>query len=33
MKAGIKVDGKEIEESKMEFAVEESKSTFVYTET
>jgi acylpyruvate hydrolase len=33
MKAGIKVDGKEIEESKMEFAVEESKSTYVYAET
>ncbi|KAK9773522.1 putative Fumarylacetoacetase-like C-terminal domain-containing protein [Seiridium cardinale] len=33
MKAGIKVNGKEIEESKMEFAVEESKSTYIYAET
>lgn len=33
MRGGIKVDGKEIEESKIEFAVEESKSTYVYEET
>lgn len=33
MKAGIKVDGKEIEESKIEVAVEESKSTYQFAET
>ncbi|KAI0136517.1 hypothetical protein BJ170DRAFT_589491 [Xylariales sp. AK1849] len=33
MKCGIKVDGKELEESKIEVAVEESKSTYVFAET
>ncbi|KAH8194582.1 hypothetical protein TruAng_011251 [Truncatella angustata] len=33
MTGGIKVDGKDIEESKIEFPVEESKSTYVYRET
>jgi acylpyruvate hydrolase len=33
MKAGIKVDGKELEESKIEVKVEESKSTYVFAET
>ncbi|KAI1824522.1 hypothetical protein F4861DRAFT_505988 [Xylaria intraflava] len=33
MRAGIKVDGKEIEESKIEVAVEESTGTYVYKET
>ncbi|ORY62150.1 uncharacterized protein BCR38DRAFT_437671 [Pseudomassariella vexata] len=33
MKCGIKVDGKEIEEAKIEVAVEESKSTYVFAET
>ncbi|RFU32022.1 hypothetical protein B7463_g4297, partial [Scytalidium lignicola] len=33
MTAGIKVDGKELEESKIKVAVEESKSTYVFSET
>ncbi len=33
MKAGVKVDGKEIEEGKIEVVVEESKSSFVFKET
>ncbi|KAI1172428.1 hypothetical protein F4777DRAFT_512803 [Nemania sp. FL0916] len=33
MRAGIKVDGKEIEESKIEVAVEESTGAYVYSET
>lgn len=33
MKAGILVDGKELEESKIEVGVEESTSTYVYSET
>ncbi|KAI2629710.1 hypothetical protein GGR54DRAFT_586196 [Hypoxylon sp. NC1633] len=33
MRAGIKVDGKELEESKIEVAVEESTSSYVYGET
>lgn len=33
MRAGIKVDGKELEASKIEVAVEESTSTYEYAET
>lgn len=33
MRAGIKVDGKELEESKIEVAVEESTSSYIYAET
>ncbi|KAI1637373.1 hypothetical protein F4809DRAFT_325925 [Biscogniauxia mediterranea] len=33
MRAGIRVDGKEIEESKIEVAVEESTSSYIYSET
>ncbi|KAI1848537.1 hypothetical protein JX265_013785 [Neoarthrinium moseri] len=33
MKAGIKIDGKELEEAKIEVQVEESKSTYVFAET
>ena len=33
MRAGLKVDGKELEAAKIEVAVEESKSTYEYAET
>jgi acylpyruvate hydrolase len=33
MRAGIKVDGKELEEGKIEVAVEDSTSSYVYSET
>jgi len=33
MRGGVKVDGKEIEESKIEFPVEESTGAYVYSET
>lgn len=33
MRAGLKVEGKELEAAKIEVAVEESKSTYVYAET
>jgi 2-keto-4-pentenoate hydratase/2-oxohepta-3-ene-1,7-dioic acid hydratase in catechol pathway len=33
MRAGIRVDGKELEEAKMEVAVEESTSSYEYAET
>ena len=33
MKAGIRIDGKELEEAKIEVAVEESTSTYQFSET
>jgi acylpyruvate hydrolase len=33
MKAGIRIDGKELEEAKLEVPVEESKSTYLFAET
>ncbi len=33
MRAGIRIDGKELEEAKIEVGVEESKSSYIYAET